>query len=471
MSSNAWIDLLGLIGSCLLSVAATIHILFHKRLPHNATLWILVVWLMPVVGFLCYWYFGYNRVQRRLRVAGLPVPGRLGSGEKPLKLLGQNLTGLPLRGGNRVDLLEDGAEAYPAMLEAIASATRSIDLLTYIFDADEVGERFIAALTAAASKGVKVRVLVDGVGAWGPLRRLRKSLGVPGIEFASFWRSDHLFHQPLLNLRNHRKLLIVDSQLAFTGSLNISRRHHKGPLSRRPLRRWRPALGSQHDLHFRLRGPLVADLIACFQEDWTQTHPGGKRAAGAVVKPKSAGSDLARVVSSGPDQTYERIYELLLGGLRMAQKKVDLCTPYFIPDQALLALLRSLSLSGVHVRLLVPQQGDHAFLGWASRSYFRDLLQAGVEIWEIRGDFVHSKVVVVDGRWCLLGSCNLDPRSFLLNFETNIEVYSEGLAKRLSKVMEKYRAQASPVDLGSIKRQGFFPRLRDNIARLFSPIL
>jgi cardiolipin synthase len=440
-----------------LAVFATLSIILHKRQPHSAMLWIILVWTLPFLGFLIYWNFGSTRVLTRKR-------------RQPLLIQ-------PMRAGNRVDLLEDGANAYPAMLESVAKARHSVDLITYIFDMDSVGLLFVEALSAASARGVRVRVLVDGIGAWAPGYRLKKQLGAAGVEFATFWRKDRIFHQPVINLRNHRKLLVVDEKVAYSGGLNISERHHKGPLAGHPLRRFRPIKGVQRDLHFRFRGPVVADMQGCFDQDWSQAKLLVARPArrpGSLTqgpRPPSAGRDKSRVLISGPDENYERIYEQLLCGLRLAKKSVDLCTPYFIPDEVLLSSLRVLGLSGVRVRLFLPRKNDHFYMSWASRACYWDLLEAGVEIWEIQGSFVHSKAVVVDGQWCLVGSCNLDPRSFRLNFELNVEVASRRLALQIRRALEHYLISSRKVELDHLRREPYLARLRDHVAKLFSPIL
>lgn len=445
-----------------LALTASAHILLHKRQPRSAALWLLWVWVLPGVGPLAYWFLGYNRVglhPRRQPTVGKRAPG--------LRALGDSVTGLPLRPGNRIELLADGDRAFPAMLRALRGAKSQVDLQTYIFDLDEVGERFASELEAAARRGVRVRVLVDGVGAWGDSARLKRRLAAVGADCRSDWRLDRVFRQPLFNLRNHRKLLLVDGKLAFTGGLNISRRYSKSALQ---VLRQRLSFGQGgfRDLHFSVRGPVLADLAALFQEDWRDS--GGKGGA-QRVRAHRAGTQAARLVASGPDEDIEKLLDMLLGGLRFAKRRVDLVTPYFIPDRALLAQLRLLGRSGVRVRLFVPKTSDHRFMTWAARAYFADLLEAGIEIWQVGGPFVHSKAVVVDGSWCLIGSANLDSRSFRLNFELNLEAYSAALGKRLTRSIEGYRSQGRRVELAGVLRWTALQRLRSAAVNLMAPYL
>jgi cardiolipin synthase len=455
------------IAHLVLAALATVHILFHKPQPISAVSWIVTVWALPFAGLFLYWYFGFNRLVEKARRAARP--GLSPAGKDPLDRLGHSLTQLPLRSPCRVELLENASSAYPAMIASIAGARRSVDLLTYIFDLDPVGLSFVKILCESARRGVRVRVLVDGIGGWVPGNRLKKQLNAAGVQFASFWRTDHLLHQPMLNLRNHRKLLVVDGAVAYTGGLNISERHFKGPLAIHPLRALRPKpVKGDRDLHFRIRGAALPDLAEAFEADWAGPARPPARPQG---RGRRGGGDQVRVVRSGPDKQYERIYEMLLGAMRLAKKSVDLCSPYFIPDAPVLTSMRLLALSGVKVRLFVPHVSDHSFMTWASRAYFRELIEAGVEVWEIEGGFVHSKACVIDGNWCLVGSCNLDPRSFRLNFELNIEVRSRRLARDITRALDVYRGQSTPVDMAFLQRQGFVARLRNNTVKLLSPYL
>jgi cardiolipin synthase len=455
-----------------LAFFASVHILLNKRQSRSAMLWILWVWFAPWLGFLTYWYFGFNKVGGFSRHA--PVrPGFTRGKKDRLRILSDSIAGTPWRMANRTDLLVDGDEAYAAMLDAINAAQYSVALQTYIYDGDDVGERFTAALEAAARRGVAVRVLVDGLGAWSVRRSLRRRLASVGGQARAYLRVDKLFRQPLINLRNHRKLLLVDGQTAFTGGMNISREHTKGPLKslRRLSRRLKRQQAPIRDVHFRLQGPLVADLQASFSADWVKS--GGPVLHGRPWqwRPSARGRDQGRMVLSGPDHNRERIYELLLAALSQARHSVDLCTPYFIPDPALLMALRSLGHAGIRVRLLVPRLTDHFFMAWASRESYGELISAGVQVWEVNGSFIHTKLARLDRDWCLVGSSNLDPRSFRLNFELNVELRSTALAKRLDRLIDGYLKEARRVDLPLLNRRPLWMRLRGAAMNLMAPYL
>lgn len=468
--SYHWIFLAADLG---LALYTSSHILLNKRHPRSALLWLAWVWMFPLAGAFLYLYFGYNRVGRPPH---RPVPGVARDGDTGLERLSAAISGMPRRRGNRVAVLMDGTEGYPAMLAAIRAARRSVDLQTYIFDLDAVGETFLEALEDACRRGVRVRVLCDGMAAWGARPTLRRRLQAVGGEARAYWRVDRLLRQPLLNLRNHRKLLIADGTLAFTGGLNISQRYAKGAWARLRdlsyLARGRPAV---RDVHFRLRGSLVGDLEAAFEADWI--HAGG--APGLKLRGRSGRFPMAkdeykadlRMVKAGPDEDLERIYEVLLGALATARKRVDLCTPYFIPDASFLAALRLLGYRGVRVRLYVPRQCDHPWMSWAAQEYYDDILDAGVEIWEVGAPFIHTKLCLVDRDWAFLGSSNLDPRSFRLNFELNVEARSAPLVRRLRRVLDGYRVGARRLDARILARRSALSRLRGALVNLASPYL
>jgi cardiolipin synthase len=457
-----------------LSLSSSSHILLHKRQPRSALLWLVWVWSFPIAGSLAYLYFGYNRVGRPPH---RPVPARAQRGAAGQERLAAAVAGKALRSGNRVAVLIDGTQGYPAMLDAIRAARRSLDLQTYIFDLDGVGSGILEALEDAARRGVRVRVLCDGMAAWGARPTIRRRLAAVGGEARAYWRLDAVFRQPLFNLRMHRKLLLADGVLAFTGGLNISQRYAKGPLARlRDLRFLASRRPEVRDVHFRIRGALVPDLQAAFDADWIHAR-GSLRALPqrAPMAPKPLRSETGpvdlRLIKAGPDEDLERVYEVLLGALSQAKRQVDLCTPYFIPDAPLLAQLRLLGYRGVRVRLFVPARSDHPWINWAAQEYYDDLLDAGVEVWQVGAPFIHTKLCLVDEDWALLGSSNLDPRSFRLNFELNVEARSRALRRRLGGILDGYQRRAMPVSLLQLSRRGAWARLRGALVNLAAPYL
>ncbi|MCE9583333.1 MAG: cardiolipin synthase [Planctomycetes bacterium] len=460
-----------------LLAAATAHAVMWRREPRSAALWIAISILVPLGGPLAYFVLGINRTVRRARrklkgraaaaaaLAACSAEARA-SAVGPLDSLarlGDEVTTEPLVDGNLLEPLWNGEEAFPAMLEAINGARRSVALCTYIFDVDEIGNRFAEALAAAAKRGVPVKLLVDGLGSWWWFSKLQRLLRHSKLLVRTFdpmgFTPSRLLH---FNLRNHRKILVVDGETAFSGGINVSARHLAAD-SARP--------GCCRDLHFRLRGPVVASLMRAFADDWL--FAAGETLSGEDWFPPlaPAGTSLARGIPSGPDANIERIYWVLSGACQTAQKSIRIVTPYFIPEQGLRHALMAASLRGVRVHLILPEVSDHRPVAWATRSYLWELLMAGVAVSYTPAPFDHSKLVLVDDRWALFGSANLDPRSLRLNFEYNVEAYDPGLVKVLEAHFDGLVAKGRKVTLKEMDGRSGLVRLRDGLSKLFSPYL
>lgn len=450
-----------------LAGGVTGHALLTKRDVAAAFAWIGLAWLSPFAGTVLYLMFGVNRVTRRARRLGrrrgepdeaAPPPAELGH-LAPLCAAGGRITGRPALAGNQVDMLVDAAAAYPAMLAAINGAQASVALSSYIFRGDRVGGTFVHALAAAQRRGVAVRVLVDGMGGgWltAPAsRRLRKA----GVRVARFLHSWLPWRMPLLNLRNHKKLLVIDGRIAFTGGLNIGAENLRDDSAPDAVR----------DTHFRIQGPVVAQAMADFAEDWAFTT--AEQLVGEIWFPalSAEGEAVARVVTSGPDAELEHIMTVMLSALAGARQSVRLATPYFVPDEPLLAALALAALRGVAVDIVLPAHSDHRLLDWAARASLPPLLEAGCRVWLGGPPFDHSKLLVVDGAWSLLGSANWDMRSLRLNFELDLEVYDTSVAARLEEHLQRAGTVALTVD--DVEERGLPLRLRDAAARLLLPYI
>ncbi len=466
-------------GWLVLGVWSGAHAVMYKRDPRSSAIWLLLAFAFPFVGPWLYWRFGINRVERRKlhrlrRRKHKLTPPDFGSPSAiaktaesaiahliKLRKVADRVTRLPLLSGNTIEPLHNGEEAYPRMLDAIASAEHSVTLASYIFDWDDVGHQFADALEAAASRGVKVHVLLDGIGALGHLSRMGRRLLQSGVEIASFFPLRFPLGRIRLNLRNHRKILVIDGKTGFTGGMNISASHL--------VDRGTPA--SAIDLHFQLNGPVVAELQHVFVEDWALVT--GKVLRGDIYNPElpPAGSTHCRGIASGPDQNFETIHLVILAALASAEKRVRIMTPYFIPTTSLLSAMTMASLRGVHIELILPSAVDHPFMRWAADAYLWQILERNIRVYRQPPPFVHAKLLIVDDRWVLLGSANLDPRSFRLNFEFNVEAYDKDLAATLSAWMDQRVAQSSLVTLEDIDARPLWQRLRDGIAKLASPYL
>ncbi len=466
-----------------LHVLVSVHIVLHKRDSRVAIGWIALVWFSPFLGSLFYFLLGINRIERRARrvrhqgrkpkpladatgtlpVAWIPALPHEAAHFTHFVRLSEIVTGQPLCEGNMIEPLWDGDQAYPAMLQAIEDAKQSVGLSMYIFNNDRTGNRFAEALGRAVARGVAVRVLVDDLGArylfsWrsisGPLQRA----GVPTARFLpTFWPRSIEY----ANLRNHRKLMIVDGRIGFTGGMNIT---DECWLSLQPSY-------AIHDMQFRIEGPVVAHMQEVFAEDWTFTT--GESLDGERWFPKlePRGTMLARGVSSGPGEDLEKLRLVLLGALSSARTRVVIVTPFFLPDADLISALNITTLRGVQVDILLPQDNDLLLVRWAETAQFAQMLEYGCRIWIMPGPFTHTKLMLVDGVWTMLGSANWDARSLRLNFEFNIECYDRALAASLESSLEMKFVQAERMTLTTLNGRKFLVKLRDGVARLLMPYL
>ncbi len=456
-----------------LSLFSAGHALLHKRDPRAALGWI-VVCLVPGFGAGLYWLLGVNRIRTLARDwqgrgtdlfwqdSGItPSTGAAAVLEgdlSPLRHLADTVTRRPLVAGNRVDILHNGEEAYPAMLAAIAGARQTVWLSTYIFDSDATGRRFATALAEAAARDVDVRILVDALGerySLPPARHLLRTSRVRLVRFLPPLSSGGLH----MNLRNHRKLLIVDGALGFTGGMNIGDRHLvDGSNPRRVV-----------DIHFQVRGPVVAQMQQAFLEDWhfvtrEMTPPDSPPAP-------VAGGGLCRGISIGPNEDFEKLTWILLGALGSARRRVRIMTPYFIPDRPLVSAINTAALRGVTVEIVLPEKNNLPYLAWATRSYLWELVKYGSRIYFQPPPFVHSKMLLVDDHYALVGSANLDPRSLRLNFEFNLEIYDRRFTADLGRHFDAVRARSRPVSLTELDARPLPVKIRDALAKLFSPYL
>jgi cardiolipin synthase len=375
--------------------------------------------------------------------------------------LGGKVTGRHLLKGNFIEPLVDGDEAYPAMLAAIDSAQKSISLASYIFDNDEVGLLFVHALTQAKERGVEIRVLLDDIGARYTIPSILRKLRKAGIRTGTFMPSLVPAYFSYFNLRSHRKIMVVDGQVGFTGGMNIRggcwlEKHLEGPTQ---------------DLHFRVRGPIVLHLQEVFAEDWVFSTR--EVLAGELWYPRlqDAGEMLARSISYGPDEDHGKMRMMLIGALGVAQDKVSIITPYFLPDDGIIAALNVAAMRGVDVNIILPERGNLATVRWATSATLWQFLERGCKIWLTPPPFDHTKLMIVDDMWTVMGSGNWDARSLRLNFEFNVEIYDRQLAARMGQFTEAKREKARRLTLAEVDARKLPIRLRDGVARLLSPYL
>jgi cardiolipin synthase A/B len=453
-------------GGLVAAVAASGHALLYKRRPQSAFGWIALCFTLPLAGAALYYVFGINRVKTRARklltrhpvevcptdYVGAPPPGF-----EPLGRLGHAITHLPLTTGNEVGVLHNGEQTFPAMLAAIRGATRRVFMSTYIFDTGPLGREFIAALADAAARGVDVRVLVDGIGELYSLPRAGALLRRQGVRVARFlpprvWPP--LFS---VNLRNHRKILVVDGWIGFTGGANIRESY---------------LVDDGHrivDLHVRLAGPVVAQIEAVFLRDWQFVT--GESAAASPTHAELPGRAECRAIADGPERSHDRLTELLVGAIAAARRRVAIMTPYFLPPRELIAPLQAASLEGVDVAVILPALNNLPYVHRATRHMLWEMLERGVRFYYQPGPFVHSKLFYVDDDYAQVGSANLDPRSLRLNFEMNVEIYDRAFVAQLCAHFETVRARSTRITTQLVDGRPLRTKLVDGAAWLFSPYL
>ena len=365
-----------------------------------------------------------------------------------------------LADGNALQAFFEGEGAYGAMLDAITQARRTVCLATYIFDTDRTGRRFIEALAIARSRGVKVRVLLDGIGEFYSFPRAGSLLKRKGIKVARFVPPRILPPSIHINLRNHRKLLIVDGHTGFTGGMNIGDRHlHQQPSGGE----------GTADIHFKVEGPVIEQFQAVFDEDWL--FAAGEDARQPCEKLPQKGNAICRVVTDGPNEDLGKLAMIMTGAVALARKRVAIMTPYFLPPPELINSLQAAALRGVEVSIILPQKSNQPLVHWATRNMLWELLQYGVQVYYQPPPFAHSKLLLVDDHYAHFGSANIDPRSLRLNFELVVEVFDEEFVARLRNHFDRVRTTAYEETLAGVDGRRLPTRIRDALAWLFSPYL
>jgi len=479
-----WILLIEIVYITIL-VLVCLRIIYDTRSVTKTMAYLLFVIFFPVIGMVFYFSFGINYRKRKLYNSKLLADEQLLSGlrehissyaDESLRqsagvlqhnrelasFLTRDLHS-QLTGHNHVKVLLNGEEKFPEMLKAISEARHHIHIEYYIYENDAIGEQLAELLMRKAREGVAVRFIYDDFGS----RRIRKKL-VPklkaaGVQAFPFHKVLILLLANRLNYRNHRKVVIVDGQTAFTGGINVSDKYINTPDS--PLY-WR-------DTHLRIDGPGVYYLQYLFLCDWRFCSGEALAADEMLFMPPSleANNTLVQIAASGPDSNQPSILYSLLQAVYLAEKEILITTPYFIPGESMLEALSIAALSGLQVKLLVPGISDSKLVNAAARSYYGDLLDAGVEIYLYKKGFIHAKTMVTDGKLAVIGSANMDYRSFELNFEVNAFVYDTAIAASLRETFFADLQHATRIDPASWAQRALYREIVEKIARLVSPLL
>lgn len=449
------------------AVLAGVHVLLNKRNSRAAFGWLGLILVFPIAGALLYALFGVNRVHRKARRfspdgdTGEARRTSIGPAPKGADLSrpGNRVTGGELLPGNQVTTYLNGEGAYPHMLRAIDHARREVLLSSYIFDNDGTGRLFVEKLAAARDRGCAVRVLVDDVGIRYSLPTIVRELKGACLPYRRFMPLRLIPPSFSINLRTHRKILAVDREVAFAGGMNIGDRQLvDGPSPHRAS-----------DLHFGFRGSLVPHLARLFAEDWR--YAGGGRLEDWAPPAEAAGSASCRLISDGPDETLDSLMRVIMGVISCARDRVWIMTPYFLPERQMMGCLQAAALSGVDVQVMMPARNNWPVVQWALQHNLPELLDTGVRVLLRPPPFAHSKCLLIDDAYSLVGSSNLDPRSLRLNFELGVEVFDQSLNDELSIHFNKVAAQCEEYSLERLWARTIPARLRDGAAALFSPYL
>ncbi|MGD6833851.1 cardiolipin synthase [Sutcliffiella halmapala] len=474
-----------LLGS--ISILFTISVVFigflislENRHPTRTLTWLVVLGSFPVLGFFFYLLFGRNVRKRRLfqrkalfdKEAIREIEGEriytnddiasLGESKRSIFRLSQNIGRSPISFQTDTEVLTDGDRTFSKILEEINKAKHHIHLEYYIVKNDEIGNQIKQLLMEKAKSGVYVRFLFDAVGSLGLGKAYLKELREAGVEIVSFSPVAFPVFNNKVNFRNHRKIIVVDGEVGFVGGLNIGDEY----LGRDEY------FGYWRDTHLFVKGEAVRTLQLIFLQDWyyatDQSLLTPSYLTPTLTERKHGG---VQMIAGGPDQEWEVIKSLYFSMITSAQKSIWIASPYFVPDDDIFTALKVAALSGLDVRLLVPKRPDKRIVYYASHSYFPEMMEAGVQIYEYEKGFLHSKVVIVDDEIASIGTANMDMRSFHLNFEVNAFLYNTESVLSLVEDFEKDLLESNPIVKGVFAKRPFYQKVAESLARLASPLL
>lgn len=474
-----WVAPLVFISNLVIIALTVPWILTLKRESSSAVAWSLVVILVPLFGTLLFLLIGYTHVYRPLRKKRRHR-ARFRARTSPLKplsgaeididptltyqrlgVVALKLDAFPVTGGNQVTLYHDTEPAFAELLDAIRRAEHHVHVEFFIIRPDATGLRFLDLLMKKAKAGVTVRLLYDAIGTRGLGWRLLSSLRAAGVKVSPFMPLNPLRRRFQINMRNHRKIVVIDGRIAFTGGMNIAD-EYLGKVQR---------FGYWRDEFLRLEGPGVASFQRIFAEDWD--FSAGESLQGEEHFPKllSVGEHVVQVIESGPDKEPNAMRELIFAAMAVARERLWISTPYIVPDRGILDALRMAARFGVDVRLLWLLRPDHQLPFYAARYYLPDLMADGVKVYQYKKGMMHAKMMMVDGKWGWVGSTNLDYRSLVLNFEANCIFHSPSLVAEIETAFQHDLEESSRLELKTFAGRPFAGRMLENGCRLLSPLL
>lgn len=458
-------------------------VFFQRRDPKTVWTWLLVLYFIPILGFVLYLLLGQDMRKRkmfRLKEMEDSLNSQIQKQEETIfrnefnlsdglledyhDLVLYNLEALQAAysDDNEVTIYTDGNEKFDALIEAIDSAEKFIHIQYYIIKNDILFERIVKHLVKKVEEGVEVRVLCDGMGGRFVKESYWKALRKKGIQVAIFFPPLLKRLQLRINYRNHRKIAVIDGKTAFVGGFNIGKEYIG--LDKR--------FGYWRDTHLKIEGSAVAQLQIRFILDWNYAAKDDLFSQeGYFPEIKGKGNVGVQIVSSGPDSRYQEIRDNYVRLISKAKKNIYIQTPYFIPDEALMTALRVAAMSGVDVKLMIPCKPDHMFVYWATYSFVGDLLAAGAKCYTYDDGFLHAKGIMVDGLASSYGTANMDMRSFYLNFEVNAVLYSSEITKKLESIFLKDLGKCTEITPYDYSRRKLSIRLKEQVSRLLSPLM
>lgn len=483
---NTYVDIVsGLLGyvSILITLIVTVIgfvIFMENRHPTQTLTWLVVLGGFPLLGFIFYLLFGRNFRKEKMfrkkyfldKQAFLQHEGQdpvstekvrqAGSHQSKLFYLAQKLGNSPISFGTQTRVLTNGTETFDYIIEELKKAVHHIHLEYYIVRNDELGEKIKSALIFKAREGVKVRFLYDAVGSWKLSKKFIDDLRKEGVDIIPFGPVKFPVLNSKFNFRNHRKIIVIDGSVGFVGGLNVGDEY----LGRNE------SFGFWRDTHLMLKGEAVRSLQLIFLQDWyymtNSSFLTSEYLSPMLEENKHGGVQL---IAGGPDNELSAIKNIFFAMITSAKESVWIASPYFIPDEDIFSALKIAALSGIDVRLLIPKRPDKRIVFYASRSYFPDLLDAGVRIYEYEKGFMHSKFLIVDHELASIGTSNMDMRSFHLNFEVNAFLFRTNSTEKLVKEYLKDLQDSKEIKLEVFRKRHFGYRLLESTSRLLSPLL
>ena len=454
-----------------------ITILLENRNPVKTLAWVSVMILLPVVGIIFYIFFGQNLRRKKIIKNKLAYPSIENNFEvsidqvyntsilphfQKIPTLLHNNCNSSLYQNNKIDVFATGLTAFDAIFDDIEKAEKSIHIEFFIIENDNVGNRLHELLIKKAQQGVRVRVIYDYFGGYHLPPLWRKSLRDAGVYIKPFLEANNLFGFLMVNYRNHRKQIIIDGKIGFTGGMNMAERYRTGN-----------RLGNWRDTFVRIKGPAVHALQYNFLVDWSFVD--GKLITNLKYYPiptqYTKENNLIQIVASGPDTDWANIKQGILSAISSAQRQILIHTPYFTPPESILNALENAALSGIDVKVMIPERNDSKLVAAAGRSYVEGMLRAGVQIYYYKYNFLHSKAIVIDQYLSIIGSANMDDRSYEQNYEISAFVYDETTANTLVRYYEKDLESSRLLNINVWHHRNKWKKFVESIARLFSPLL